>query len=50
MVYDFDAADDRSSRLFPNGYRKKRDAVSAIDAYLKQQTNNRHNNEGMTQP
>ena len=44
IVYDFDVADDRASRLFPNGFRKKRDAVSAIDDYLK------HNNEGITKP
>lgn len=38
MVYDFDVADDRASRLFPNGYRKKRDAVTAINDHLKTTT------------
>ena len=51
MVYDFDAADDRASRLFPNGYRHRKDAVAAITDHINKtnKPDNKPNNEGKTQ-
>ena len=54
MIYDFDVADDRASRLFPNGYRHRKDAEAAITSHINKnnQTNKPNedtNNQGKTQ-
>ena len=54
MIYDLDVADDRASRLFPNGYRHRKDAEAAITSHINKnnQTNKPNedtNNQGKTQ-